>query len=82
MYPIVNTGACPLLLVIGPRGRQTTGWPPRGPGDVQTFPQPVEWAHEDWEALLKLLREGDNPQRAIEAQLLSGLAKGDPRNGC
>ncbi|MFY0581815.1 hypothetical protein ACN28S_52840 [Cystobacter fuscus] len=41
--------------------------------------QPVEWAYEVWDELLKLLREGDNHQRAIGAQLLSGLAKSDPQ---
>jgi activator of HSP90 ATPase len=39
--------------------------------------QPVEWAHEVWDELLTLLREGDNHQRAIGAQLLSSLAKSD-----
>jgi hypothetical protein len=41
--------------------------------------QPVEWAYEVWDELLTLLREGDNHQRAIGAQLLSSLAKSDPR---
>ena len=39
--------------------------------------QPVDWAYEVWDELLALLREGDNHQRAIAAQLLSSLAKSD-----
>ncbi|RYZ42841.1 MAG: hypothetical protein EOO71_06210 [Myxococcaceae bacterium] len=39
---------------------------------------PVDWAAEVWAELLALLREGDNHQRAIAAQLLSNLAKSDP----
>ena len=39
--------------------------------------QPVDWASEVWDELLALLREGDNHQRAIAAQLLSNLAKSD-----
>jgi hypothetical protein len=39
--------------------------------------QPVDWAYEVWDELLTLLREGDNHQRAIGAQLLSSLAKSD-----
>ncbi|WNG21225.1 hypothetical protein [Cystobacter fuscus] len=41
--------------------------------------QPVEWAYEVWDELLTLLREGDNHQRAIGVQLLSGLARSDPQ---
>jgi len=41
--------------------------------------QPVDWAYEVWDELLGLLREGDNHQRSIAAQLLSGLARSDPQ---
>lgn len=44
---------------------------------MQVTEQPVEWASEVWEGLLALLREGDNHQRAIAAQVLSNLAKSD-----
>ena len=41
--------------------------------------QPVDWASTVWDELLTLLHEGDNHQRAIGAQLLSGLAKSAPQ---
>ena len=40
--------------------------------------QPVEWAYEVWDELLRTLTDGDNRQRAIAAQALSSLAKSDP----
>lgn len=40
--------------------------------------QPVEWAYEVWDDLLRLVAEGDNRQRAIAGQLLCNLAKSDP----
>jgi len=40
--------------------------------------QPVEWAYEVWDELLRTLTDGDNRQRAIAAQVLSSLAKSDP----
>ena len=40
---------------------------------------PVDWAYEVWDDLLDLLRRGDNHQRAIAAQVLSNLAKSDPK---
>ncbi|MBC7829011.1 MAG: hypothetical protein H7122_14775 [Chitinophagaceae bacterium] len=44
---------------------------------IQLTQQPVNWAYEVWDELLALLRNGDNHQRAIAAQLLSNLAKSD-----
>jgi len=40
--------------------------------------QPVDWAYEAWDALLKILTHRDNHQRAIGAQLLCNLAGSDP----
>src|SRR5690349_8294420 len=40
---------------------------------------PVNWAYEVWDDLLRTLSEGDNRQRAIAAQVLSNLAKSDPK---
>ncbi|RKG51071.1 hypothetical protein D7X30_36670 [Corallococcus sp. AB011P] len=37
----------------------------------------VAWAAEVWDGLLALLKEGDNHQRAIAAQVLANLAKSD-----
>jgi hypothetical protein len=39
----------------------------------------VDWAYEVWDELLDLSRTGDNHQRAIAVQLLSNLAKSDPK---
>jgi hypothetical protein len=39
---------------------------------------PVAWAYEVWDDLLLTLRDGDNRQRSIAAQVLSNLAKSDP----
>ena len=40
---------------------------------------PVRWAYEVWEDLLRTLVDGDNRQRSIAAQVLSNLAKSDPK---
>lgn len=40
--------------------------------------QPVDWAYEVWDDLLARLRDANNHQRAIAAQLLCNLAKSDP----
>ncbi len=40
---------------------------------------PVDWAYEVWDDLLTLLRSKDNHDRAIAAQVLSNLAKSDPK---
>lgn len=41
--------------------------------------RPVDWAYEVWEDLLRTLVDGDNRQRSIAAQVLSNLAKSDPK---
>ncbi len=38
---------------------------------------PVPWAYEIWDDLLRLLVDGDNRQRSIAAQVLSNLARSD-----
>jgi hypothetical protein len=40
---------------------------------------PVDWAYEIWDDLLRTLVDGDNRQRSIAAQVLSNLAKSDPK---
>lgn len=40
--------------------------------------EPVDWAYEVWDELLAVLKNGDNRQRAIAAQVLCNLAKSDP----
>ncbi|MCG2615781.1 hypothetical protein LZZ85_15885 [Terrimonas sp. NA20] len=45
---------------------------------IKETQQPVDWAYDVWNDLLKMLKEGDNHQRSIAAQLLSNLAKSDP----
>jgi hypothetical protein len=40
---------------------------------------PVAWAGEVWDDLLLTLRDGDNGQRSIASQVLSNLAKSDPK---
>lgn len=39
----------------------------------------VDWAYEIWDELVATLRDPDNHQRAIAAQLLCSLAKSDPQ---
>jgi hypothetical protein len=39
----------------------------------------VDWAYEVWGDLLRTLVGGDNRQRSIAAQVLSNLAKSDPK---
>ena len=42
--------------------------------------KPVDWAYEVWDELLANLSHKDNHNRAIAAQVLSNLAKSDPKN--
>lgn len=42
--------------------------------------QPVDWAYEAWDELVKDLCHKDNHVRAIAAQVLCNLAKSDPKN--
>lgn len=41
---------------------------------------PVDWAYEVWDGLVRALTDKDNHVRAIAAQVLSNLAKSDPKN--
>ena len=38
----------------------------------------VDWSYEVWDDMLAMMKTGDNHQRSIAAQVLSGLAKSDP----
>ena len=40
----------------------------------------VDWAYEIWDEMLANLKHKDNHNRAIAAQILSNLAKSDPKN--
>lgn len=42
--------------------------------------KPVDWAYEVWDDMLEGLTHKDNHVRAISAQVLSNLAKSDPKN--
>jgi len=42
--------------------------------------QPVDWAYEAWDELVKGLSHKDNHVRAISAQVLCNLVKSDPEN--
>jgi hypothetical protein len=46
---------------------------------LQATNQPVDWAYAVWNDLLQILLKGDNRQRSIAAQVLSNLAKSDPK---
>src|SRR5258708_24990994 len=41
--------------------------------------QPVDWAYEAWDELLEMTRDPNNHRRAIATQVLSNLAKSDPK---
>jgi hypothetical protein len=41
--------------------------------------KPVAWAYEAWDELLESLRHKDNRCRSIASQVLSNLAKSDPK---
>jgi hypothetical protein len=42
--------------------------------------EPVDWAYDVWDDFMGTMRNGDNRQRAIAAQVLCALAKSDPKN--
>ena len=42
--------------------------------------KPVSWAYEVWDEMIDGLADKDNHVRAISAQVLSNLAKSDPKN--
>jgi len=48
-------------------------------GLLKATDNPVRWAYEVWDDLLLILRDGDSRQRSIAAQVLSNLAKSDPK---
>ena len=48
-------------------------------GLLQAAQEPLEWAYEIWDELLRTLTDGDNRQRSIAAQVLCNLAKSDPK---
>jgi hypothetical protein len=45
---------------------------------LQITSEQVNWAYDVWDELISLMRDGDNHQRTIGAQLLAHLAKSDP----
>lgn len=46
---------------------------------LQATQEPVGWAYEVWDELLRMLKDGDNRQRSIAAQVLCNLAQSDPQ---
>jgi hypothetical protein len=46
---------------------------------LEATDNPVDWAYDAWDDLVALLRQGDNHQRAMAAQLLTNLARSDPQ---
>ena len=42
--------------------------------------KPITWAYEVWDEMIDGLADKDNHVRAISAQVLSNLAKSDPKN--
>jgi hypothetical protein len=47
---------------------------------LQATDRPVDWAYDVWDEMLEGLSHDDNHVRAIAAQVLSNLAKSDPKN--
>lgn len=47
---------------------------------LEATDKPVDWAYEVWDEMLDGLKHNDNHVRAISAQVLSNLAKSDPKN--
>lgn len=46
---------------------------------IEKTDKPVDWAYEVWDELFEGLKHKDNHIRAISAQILSNLAKSDPK---
>lgn len=46
---------------------------------LEATDKPVDWAYEIWDEMVEGLTHKDNHVRAISAQVLSNLAKSDPR---
>jgi len=47
---------------------------------IELTDKPVDWAYEVWDEMIDGLTHKDNHVRAISAQVLSNLAKSDPKN--
>jgi len=47
---------------------------------LESTDQPVDWAYDVWDEMVENLSHKDNHNRAIAAQILSNLAKSDPKN--
>jgi hypothetical protein len=47
---------------------------------LEATDQPVDWAYEVWDNLVRGLSDKDNHVRAIAAQVLCSLARSDPEN--
>jgi hypothetical protein len=47
---------------------------------LEATEQPVDWAYEEWDELVRDLSNKDNHVRAIAAQVHCNLAKSDPEN--
>lgn len=47
---------------------------------LEATDKPVDWAYEAWDEMLENLSHKGNHNRAIAAQILSNLAKSDPKN--
>jgi hypothetical protein len=47
---------------------------------IEATDKPVDWAYEVWDEMIENLHHKDNHNRAIAAQILSNLAKSDPKN--
>ena len=47
---------------------------------LEATAQPVDWAYDEWDALLGDLKHKDNHRRSIAAQVLCNLAISDPDN--
>ena len=45
---------------------------------LEATAQPVDWAYDEWDALLADLKHKDNHRRSIAAQVLCNLALSDP----
>jgi hypothetical protein len=46
---------------------------------IAKIQEPVSWSYEVWNDMITMMQTGDNHQRSIAAQVLSGLAKSDPQ---
>ena len=47
---------------------------------LEATDKPVDWAYDVWDEMVENLSHKDNHKRAIAAQILSNLAKSDPKN--